>query len=95
MPIEANRPLLNAFLAHAPWLEAIPIKHGTVSFPRLLRGSVDDLETLLRDKYATSVVPGRFFGTPEHFRIGITSPTPVLEEGLGRLGAALAEVAGA
>lgn len=93
--LDANRPLLNAFLAHAPWLEATPLRHGTIAFPRLLRGSVDDLETLLHAKYATSVVPGRFFGTPDHFRVGITCPTPVLEEGLGRLGAALAEVAGA
>jgi len=43
----------------------------------------------LREKYETSVVPGRFFEMPQHFRIGIGGPSAELREGLERLGAAL------
>jgi aspartate/methionine/tyrosine aminotransferase len=48
---------------------------------------------LLRDKYETSVVPGRFFEMPEHFRIGIGGTTENVREGLARMGAALDELA--
>jgi aspartate/methionine/tyrosine aminotransferase len=47
---------------------------------------------LLREKYETSVVPGRFFEMPEHFRLGFAGDTNVLESGLERLGAALDEL---
>ncbi len=40
-------------------------------------------------RYETSVVPGRFFEMPEHFRIGIGGETEMLEEGLARIGRAL------
>ena len=43
--------------------------------------------------YDTSIVPGRFFGLADHFRIGIGGPTEIVEEGLDRLGAALDELA--
>jgi aspartate/methionine/tyrosine aminotransferase len=46
----------------------------------------------LREKYETSVVPGRFFEMPEHFRIGIAADTGTLESGLERLAAALDEI---
>src|SRR5271167_2400440 len=41
----------------------------------------------------TSVVPGRFFEAPEHFRIGIGGKTEDVREGLARMGAALDELA--
>jgi aspartate/methionine/tyrosine aminotransferase len=47
---------------------------------------------LLRDKYETSVVPGRFFEMPEHIRIGFGCETEILAGGLERLGAALDEL---
>ncbi len=53
---------------------------------------VEELCTVLRNKYDTSVVPGRFFDMPEHFRIGIGGETEMLEEGLGRIGRALDEL---
>jgi aspartate/methionine/tyrosine aminotransferase len=37
------------------------------------------------------VVPGHFFGMPDHFRVGIAQDTAQLREGLGRLAAALKE----
>ena len=46
-------------------------------------------ECALRAEYDTSIVPGRFFGLADHFRIGIGRPTDIVEAGLERLGAAL------
>ncbi|MEA3043263.1 MAG: hypothetical protein QOH47_1101 [Sphingomonadales bacterium] len=84
-----NRALANAFVAGRYDLEMAPMTSGITAFPRLLRGDADALDDLLRARHETSIVPGRFFGLADHFRIGIGSPTPVVEAGLERLGAAL------
>jgi len=46
---------------------------------------------LLREKYETSVVPGRFFDMPQYFRIGLGGEPEMTREGLKRLGLALDE----
>lgn len=46
---------------------------------------VEKLCAMLREKYETTVVPGRFFDMPDHFRIGIGGPTADVAEGLMRL----------
>jgi aspartate/methionine/tyrosine aminotransferase len=89
-----NRRLLESFLETRGELEWTRLEFGTVYFPRLRRGSADGLCALLREKYDTSVVPGRFFEMPEHFRVGIGGETEILRAGLERLGAALDELAG-
>lgn len=91
--LETNRSLLNAFLAARTDLVCPPPAHGTVAFPRWRGGDVERLCALLRDKYETTVVPGRFFDAPTHFRIGIGCDTAMLTAGLARLGAALDEAA--
>lgn len=91
--LEANRPILQKFLASRKDLEAIRAEEGTIAFPRLLSGEVHALLHLLHQGYETSVVPGRFFEMPNHFRIGIGGRTDLLEEGLKRLGKALDEIA--
>ncbi len=91
--LEKNRGLLNQFLDSRDDLDAFRPGIGTVVFPRLKRGSVDELCTLLRDKYETSVVPGKFFEMRDHIRIGIGCDSQMLEGGLERLGAALDESA--
>ena len=91
--LEANRPVLTRFLKSRKDLIAIRPEAGTVAFPQFAGGRVDALCQLLRDKYETSVVPGRFFEMPDHFRIGIGGTTELLEEGLKRLGLALDEMA--
>ena len=91
--LEANRPVLKRFLNARKDLIAIRPEAGTVAFPQFAGGRVDALCQLLRDKYETSVVPGRFFEMPDHFRIGIGGTTELLEEGLKRLGLALDEMA--
>ena len=90
--LDANRELLNSFFRSRSELDWREHEFGTVSFPRLRSGEVDGLCQLLREKYETSVVPGRFFEMPQHFRIGIGCETSTLAEGLERLGKALDEV---
>lgn len=91
--MDANWPVLNQFLDSRDDLDSFRPPFGTVVSPRLKSGKVEPLCALLREKYETSVVPGRFFEMPEHFRIGICIPTDILQEGLARLGGALDEMA--
>jgi hypothetical protein len=99
-----NRTLLDGFLAARPDLAWVPPTAGTLVFPRLLSGrkraaapestsGVEPLCRLLLERYETTVVPGRFFEMPEHFRIGIGGETAMVEEGLARLSRALDEIA--
>lgn len=88
--LAANRPLLEDFLETRDDLEVVRTRFGTTSFPRLRHVPVDTFCARLREKYETTVVPGRFFGAPEHVRIGITSTdTEMVREGLARIGRAL------
>jgi aspartate/methionine/tyrosine aminotransferase len=90
--LAANAPLLDEMFENTPHLRAITGRMGTLAFPRLERGRVDDLCRLLREKYETTVVPGSFFGMPDHFRIGIGGETNMVSEGLSRLTAAILEM---
>ncbi|MGH9465132.1 MAG: pyridoxal phosphate-dependent aminotransferase [Thermoanaerobaculia bacterium] len=87
-----NRRLLDAFLDGRADLDVVRPGAGTIVFPRWAGGRVDELCRLLRERYETSVVPGRFFGAPEHFRLGFGGETAMVEEGLARLGRALDEL---
>lgn len=87
--LDANHAALNAFLDSRKDLQVVRPGFGTVVFPRLVKGEVGKLCSLLREKFETSVVPGHFFEMPRHFRIGIGCDTETLKLGLGRLGAAL------
>jgi aspartate/methionine/tyrosine aminotransferase len=90
--LEKNRALLNRFFDSCADLEVVRPEFGTVAFPRLRRGTVERLFTVLRDKYETTIVPGKFFGAPQHFRIGVGGDTEMTREGLDRLASALREV---
>lgn len=90
--LDANRIALWKFLDSHDDLEVFRPAFGTVVFPRLKKSSVDRMCDLLRTKYDTTVVPGRFFDMPDHFRIGIGGDLEPLEEGLRRLGLALDEL---
>ncbi len=89
--LAANRPLLDTFLDSRADLECFRPPAGTVVFPRLRAGAPEKFFQLLREKYETSVVPGKFFEAPRHFRIGIGGPTADLRASLERLTAALDE----
>jgi len=87
--LDHNRALARAFFATRDDLEIEVPAAGITMFPRRKGGDVDALNLLLRSKYDTSIVPGRFFGSAEHFRIGIGGDSAMIAEGLARLGAGL------
>jgi aspartate/methionine/tyrosine aminotransferase len=91
--LTANRRLLDQFLDSRKDLECFRPPAGTVVFPRLVHGNVDDLLKLLREKYETAVTPGRFFEMPQHFRLGIGADAETFRGGIERLAAALDEYA--
>jgi aspartate/methionine/tyrosine aminotransferase len=93
--LETNRALVNEFLTSRRDLETIQPAGGTVFFPRLTgRDCADQFCSLLMEKYATSVVPGRYFEMPAHFRLGIGGDSDTLQEALVRIGRALDELKG-
>ena len=87
--VDADRKLLRDFLKQQSNLSAVSTPWGTTSFPRLRDGRADTFLECLRSKFDTSAVPGRFFETPDHFRIGMGVNTEMFAEGLNRLGRAL------
>ncbi len=90
--LERNHAAARRFLAARPELEGSVPPSGTIMFPRLRHGQVDELCAYLKARYDTVVVPGRFFDLPSHLRIGLGGPPEVVEEGLARLGRALEEL---
>jgi aspartate/methionine/tyrosine aminotransferase len=90
--LDENRNLLNEFLDGRDDLESVRPEAGSIMFPRVKQGSSERLCQLLREKYETSVVPGKFFEMPAHFRIGLGGDSETMKEGLVRLGAALDEI---
>lgn len=90
--VEADRVLLQQFLASHKQVSTPRTKFGTTAVLRMDTGNVDDLLARLRTEYETSVVPGHFFGLPSHFRIGMGVNTEMFREGLQRIGRALETV---
>ncbi|HKO99259.1 MAG TPA: pyridoxal phosphate-dependent aminotransferase [Pyrinomonadaceae bacterium] len=90
--LDDHRQLLNNFLDGRDDLESVRPAAGSIMFPRVKGGRAEELFRLLREKYETSVVPGRFFESPDHFRIGLGGETENLTEGLSRMGSALDEI---
>jgi hypothetical protein len=91
--LEANRATLQRFFDRRADLEVARLQAGMIAFPRLPEGSVDTLCALLREKHDTTVVPGRFFGLDDHFRVSYGCLPETLSGGVDRLGAALDEIA--
>jgi hypothetical protein len=88
--VEADRRLLEEFLAGQPAFSAPRTGFGTTSFVHLRTGDVEQYLLRLRAGYETSVAPGRFFEMPSHFRVGMGVNSAMFGEGLRRLGLALA-----
>jgi aspartate/methionine/tyrosine aminotransferase len=89
--LQINRALLDTFLDSRQDLECFRPAVGTVVFPRLTCKEPERFFKLLRKKYETTVVPGRFFEMSQHFRLGIGVETRELSAGLDCLRAALDE----
>jgi len=90
--LERNRAALNQFFDTRDDLEVVRTDSGTTSFPRLRDASDEKLCTLLHEKYETAIVPGRFFESPHHFRIGVCCEPEMFRAGVERLGQALDEL---
>ena len=87
--LRRNRELFNDFIERRGDLDCAPAVHGVTAFPRWAGGDTQRLDDHLRAKYDTSVVPGRWFEMPDHFRVGFGLPVEDFAEGLSRLGSAL------
>jgi aspartate/methionine/tyrosine aminotransferase len=91
--LDTNRAAWHAFLeAHGEDLDVERLPFGTTSFPRVVLADGDRLERILRERYETTVVPGRFFGAPAHVRVGLCGEPAVFPEALARLHEALVEL---
>jgi aspartate/methionine/tyrosine aminotransferase len=87
--LDADRVLLKNFLSQQTGVSAARTEFGTTSFLRLKKGGAEQFLQRLRTEYETSAVPGRFFGMPSHFRIGMGVNTEMFGEGLRRIALAL------
>lgn len=87
--VEPNRELVREFLAQREDLEGSVQPYAQIIFPRLRRGNADDFCARLLKEHDTLLVPGRFFGMPEHFRLGMGVERETFREGLARVGKAL------
>jgi aspartate/methionine/tyrosine aminotransferase len=81
------------FVENASQLDVKEFRWRTTSFPRLKSGSVEQLCDILVNKFETSVVPGRLFEAPQHFRIGFGGDPVTFADGLERLAEALKLIA--
>jgi aspartate/methionine/tyrosine aminotransferase len=84
-----NRERWNAFAASRDDIECMDADHGITAFPRWRRGDTAPLDALLRERFDTAVVPGRWFEMANHFRVGFGVAAADFDEALGRLGSAL------
>jgi aspartate/methionine/tyrosine aminotransferase len=88
--VDADRASLGEFLDGEPRIRAVRTEFGTTAFLKPERGDCEALVARLRAEFETSVVPGRFFEMPDHFRIGMGVDHEMFAEGLRRISRALA-----
>ncbi len=89
--LSANRSALNEFLSSASHITTVYPDHGTIVFPRLAMGNVENFINLLRGRYDVSVASGTFFGDKYSFRLGLGEDPAITREGLIRISEALME----
>lgn len=87
--LKTNRAILNQFFDTRQDVDVVRTKFGTTSFPRLRNSNGDKLSALLLEKYDTAVVPGRFFESPQHVRIGMCCEPEGFRLGIQRVSEAL------
>lgn len=93
--LEPNLALVRAFLAeHRDLLDCVVPRRSMVVFPRPRHEEdAGPLHDRLRRR-DTSIVPGRFFEAPRHFRLGFAAATEDVRQGLAHLSWALRRAAG-
>src|SRR5438128_805914 len=82
--LDVNRKLAAEALREMPALQGDVPSRGTVLFPH---STVDvaRLASRLLKRYGTVIAEGRFFGVPDHFRLGLGGETQDLKRGLANL----------
>ncbi len=83
--VEADRAVLAEFLCKNHRISAPKTDFGTTAFLRLRDFGGDDFLGRLRAEYDTSAVPGKFFGMPDYFRVGMGVNRAMFAEGLGNI----------
>ena len=88
--MEPNTELVHGFLRdHEDLLECVVPRRSMTVFPRLkYQSDSEPLHDRLR-QFETSIVPGKFFEAPRHFRLGFAVGTQEVEIGLRNLSTAL------
>lgn len=92
--MERNQQLVRDFLAaHTAELECFMPAHSMTVFPRVRRhADSQPLHDRLR-AFETSIVPGKFFELPQHFRLGFAVQPEDVATGLQNLAQVLRELA--
>lgn len=89
--LEPQALMMRRFVESRPELDWVaPAEGSPIAFPRLL--GVEDAEPFVdmaREQFGVGVVPGRFFGAPQNFRISVSGARRTVEDGLEALGKAL------
>ena len=87
--IDVNKAAYREILGGHASLDQVVFDQGTTVFPRLITGDVEALFDRLGGRFETSIAPGRFFGRPDHFRVGLGGDPTMTRIGLQRLAEAL------
>ena len=90
--LKRNCEMIQTFFSSRNDISAILHEQGLIAFPKLRSGNPEQLCTLLRDKYETTVVPGSFFDMQEYIRIGLGRESATLRQGLANVALALDEI---
>lgn len=90
--LQRNRSRFDALVAGRDDIDCIPAAQGITAFPRWSGGDTQRLDDCLRERFDAAVVPGRWFGMPDHFRLGFGYPADHFDSGLERLSSALDEM---
>ena len=90
--IDTNKSLVKDLINQEEFLSWVEPEDGVVCFPRIESGLTgDELASRLRVDHDTAIVPGSFFGQPQHFRLGFGGDSSTLAEGLANIRKALRE----
>jgi hypothetical protein len=84
-----NNARVDAFVHSRPELSWVRPRAGTCGFVRADGIDVDELSERLARDHQTGIVPGRFFGAPDHFRLAWGVDEDTLRAGLANVGTAL------
>jgi aspartate/methionine/tyrosine aminotransferase len=89
--VAANRARLAAWVTATPGARWVEPAAGAVGWVNLGVGDTIELAEHLARDHDTLVVPGGFFGAPDHVRVGLGVDAAVFASGLSRITSALAQ----